>query len=54
MIVKIILIIVALILLAWIISPIDPIPDVIPVIGWIDDLFAFICLIPVAWKIIKG
>ena len=26
----------------WVGSPIDPIPDVIPIIGWLDDLFVLI------------
>ena len=33
-------IVLAIILVLLIISPIDPIPDVIPVAGWIDDVGA--------------
>ena len=31
-----------LILIIYVISPIDIIPDVIPIIGWIDDIIAII------------
>lgn len=24
----------------WLVSPVDPLPDVIPVVGWLDDLLA--------------
>jgi hypothetical protein len=24
--------------LAWVLSPIDPLPDVVPLLGWLDDL----------------
>lgn len=51
--IKIIMIIFALFLIFYIISPIDFSPDIIPVVGWIDDIFAFILLLPVAWKIIR-
>lgn len=37
---------IAVIILAlYIISPIDLIPDIIPVIGWIDDIIALMILI---------
>jgi len=37
---KIFFIFILIILVLYIISPIDFIPDVIPVIGWIDDIIA--------------
>lgn len=52
-IIKIIMIIFAVFLIFYIISPIDLIPDIIPVVGWIDDIIAAILLIPIAWKIIR-
>ncbi|MCA9492396.1 MAG: DUF1232 domain-containing protein [Myxococcales bacterium] len=26
----------------WLISPIDAVPDVLPVVGWLDDLFVIV------------
>ena len=37
--------VISLLLIAYILSPVDLIPDVIPVIGWIDDLIAGIILL---------
>lgn len=51
--IKLIMIVIALLLLFYIISPIDFIPDFIPILGWIDDIFAALMLIPVVWKIIR-
>ena len=51
-IVKFLLVIAALFLVFYIISPVDLIPDIIPIIGWIDDIIAAILLIPVGYKII--
>jgi uncharacterized membrane protein YkvA (DUF1232 family) len=28
--------------LLWVLSPLDPLPDVIPFLGWIDDLLAVV------------
>lgn len=39
---KIIGIIIAIIVIIYVISPIDVIPDIIPIIGWIDDLIVLI------------
>lgn len=36
---KIIFAVLTLVAVIYIISPIDFIPDIIPVVGWIDDLF---------------
>ena len=40
MISKIVFLIVFVIALAYVIFPVDFIPDIIPVVGWIDDFFA--------------
>jgi len=39
--------IVTMFLILYIISPIDLIPDVIPIVGWIDDFFAFLGIIAI-------
>ena len=36
---------IALLLVAALISPIDPVPDVIPVVGWTDDLAYIVGLV---------
>lgn len=28
-------------LILWILSPIDPVPDMVPLFGWMDDVLAF-------------
>jgi len=37
---KILFIFIFFIALIYIISPIDLVPDIIPVVGWVDDVFA--------------
>ena len=44
MIARIIKILFLLCLVAYIISPIDLIPDIIPIVGWIDDIVVGIIL----------
>ena len=41
-------------LAAYIISPIDLIPDVIPVVGWLDDLFAALLIVRELMVLTKG
>lgn len=45
--------IVIFILLLYIISPIDLIPDIIPVIGWVDDLVALAMIVTVAMSMLN-
>ena len=48
-------IILFLLALLYVISPIDLIPDVIPVVGWIDDLVVIIAgMIPLARELFRG
>lgn len=48
-------IILFLLALLYVISPIDLIPDVIPVVGWIDDLVVIIAgMIPLARELFGG
>lgn len=42
----------ALLLLAYVISPIDIIPDTLPVLGWIDDVTLLAFGIPVLLKLV--
>lgn len=39
---KIIGILIAIIVIAYILFPLDIIPDIIPIIGWIDDLIVLV------------
>lgn len=41
--------------LLYVISPIDLIPDVIPIVGWIDDLVVIIVgIVPIARELFRG
>ena len=38
----------------YIVSPVDAIPDVIPVAGWLDDIFAGLLIVRELYVISKG
>lgn len=42
-----------LLVIAYVIWPIDLIPDIIPIIGWIDDLVLIVLTVLIATKVIK-
>jgi len=50
MMVAIVLIVLLLIYILW---PIDLIPDIIPVIGWIDDIIALMLMLGIAYGTFK-
>ncbi len=35
-------------------SPIDLIPDIIPILGWTDDVVVVLMAIGIAWKFVKA
>jgi len=44
-------IIIAIIVLAYAASPIDILPDIIPIIGWIDDVLVIILGVIAWWRL---
>ena len=38
--------------LAYVVSPVDAIPDAIPVIGWLDDVGVLTLLVAAMWKVV--
>lgn len=35
-------------------SPIDLIPDIIPILGWTDDVVVVLMAIGIAWKFVRA
>jgi uncharacterized membrane protein YkvA (DUF1232 family) len=45
--------VIQLVLFIYILSPIDIVPDIVPIMGWIDDVFALIIFLVKLNKYIK-